>query len=196
MFLTTVKKNNLVKKKDSVIKDTVDKDSKARKIFSLTGGALKSLSDVSPENRSDFVSKAIQSYSKPRDDLKDDSKGTIESIDGAIEKIKISDRPSINEFAKDQERCLEELLAHIEQPFKDDIDFYRWQRKAKILQLNQPYKYDTFFMHNKALWILLVESKEENKAKRRWAIMLIHNHLVHSFALARQELFARETGPI
>lgn len=110
------------------------------------------------------------------------------------ENIKISDRPAINELTKDQERCLNDLLDHILVPFETEREWWEWQRRAIILQLNQTNKYDTFYMHNKALWSILIGNKK-HIAKRKWAIMLIHNHLVHCFASARKELFNRETTP-
>jgi DNA-binding transcriptional MerR regulator len=100
--------------------------------------------------------------------------------------IKISSNRAVNDLTRHQERCIEELIAIIDKPFKDQWEWQEWQREAIALQLSQ-HTTNEFFMENMAIWDNLIEG-HATREKRNWVVFLMTNFLVKTFAQARAEL--------
>ena len=176
MEAETQKKVELLKEKGLTIKEI-------KEILNLTNH------DLYPENKED-----------PKSETAQEGKPKATEIDDRFTAIKISSNRAVNDFAKDQEKCLLKLIEHIETPFKDKWEYQAWHRWAMALQLDQhdKAKFPDFFNNNRALWGNLIEGAKNldgtpvTKDKREWVISLIHNYLEYVFALARNELAYRE----
>ena len=112
----------------------------------------------------------------------------------------ISSKQVIESFTREQEEIIDELIQHIDKPFKDLWDYLKWQRKAIIYQLSY-FDSDNFFLMDRALFGMLILNDEGRddisdpknaKATREWVIQLMHNDLIVIFANARNELARRE----
>ena len=104
--------------------------------------------------------------------------------------IKIASNNTVNDLAKQQERCLIKLIEHIKTPFKDKWDYAEWHREAIALQLGQT-NHNRLMLDSEAIWGNLLEGRG-TEAKREWIIFMMHNHLEILFSFARTELAERE----
>ena len=113
--------------------------------------------------------------------------------------ISLSRNDSINDLAKQQEKCLLNLIAKIQNPFQDMWDWVAWKRQAIALQLGN-FNYNELWLESRQIWgKLLKDAKTEegepiDEQTRNDIIFCIHNHLERTFAQARQELSKREGG--
>ncbi len=110
-----------------------------------------------------------------------------------FETITISSNKAVNEFARQQERCLIKLINTIENPFESKWEWAEWHREAVALQLSQ-YKLfrNTYFIDNRVLWEQLLKESHSSREMRDFTVFLIHNFLTVAFSLAREELAYRE----
>ena len=106
-----------------------------------------------------------------------------------IDEIEISGNPSVNSLARQQEKCLEDLISHIEKPFKDRWEYSEWHRQAIRLELSQTEENE--FLDDRAFWeLILKDFKDVNgeittKEIREEIIYIIHNILEIQFSKAR-----------
>ena len=104
---------------------------------------------------------------------------------------RISGNPAINDFLQQQEKLLQELINTIEKPFFTEREYMKWHRQAVALQLSQTTSND-FYINNRALWENLLKSEHNDKEKREWVVIILHNFLEITFSQARIELSIRE----
>ena len=105
--------------------------------------------------------------------------------------IKIASNNTVNDLAKQQERCLIKLIEHIKKPFKTKWEYAEWHREAIALQLGQT-NHNRLMLDSEAIWGNLIEGRGTEE-KREWIIFMMHNHLETLFSAARQELAIRES---
>ena len=147
----------------------------------------------SVEERAEIIKNAFKEEEKPDKEEKEkpaEKTTTIKNTD-----IIVSTDTMINRFAEQQEECLAELIDKIEHPFKNIWEYYKWHRKAKMLELSGIAS-DTLYLDSRALFeelILPTEQQDtaDKRATREIIVQIIHNDLVVTFANARQEFAAR-----
>jgi DNA-binding transcriptional MerR regulator len=140
-----------------------------------------------------------QGFTKPsqkgNEEQKDNTEKKAEPKTGISDKfatIKISSNRAVNDLARQQEMCIEELIATIDKPFKNQWEWQEWEREAIALQLSSHTTND-FFIENMAMWDSLLEGHAD-RDRRAWNVFLMTNFLVKTFAQARAELQYSERG--
>ncbi len=104
---------------------------------------------------------------------------------------KIASNKTADTLLEEQEEILAELQQAIEKPFKNEWEYYKWQRQAAALQLSY-HVYNSFTLENRAIWENLLEGNATEE-KRKWIARILTLHLYKTYAYARQELVERES---